>query len=178
MQYIIKNVETRKIEHYCTNNKEIPDGAIAIDDDWNGTVGDHINWYNKKGNKYSDEKLIEKGLIEDNRGIYYLENKTKIEIKSLNQKPPVNGTKKKYNHVTDKLVKGVWEKQPQEKEIYELKEIIGTQLSYLYETDVFVIRKIETKKDLTKEMSKKREEARKIISKSREKLEALNVRRG
>lgn len=175
MEYIIKNKNTGKVEHYCQKDEKlIPKNAIKIKGKWCGISGEDSNFYDDNGERFSENELVEKGLLEDSRGTYYTRNKHQIEIKNINQKIPDNCIKEKWNHITDKLVDGKWIEQKEEKEKYNLSREISENESYLFSTDWYVLRELESGKVIPKNIKERREKARKRISDNRIKLGALN----
>lgn len=168
MEYIIKNKESGCIEHYCTMSKELPKGAIRVDDNWKGIVGEPNEFYNANGLPFDDAELFDKGLIEDNRGIWFDSKKNTIEIKDYGKLPEGSEfTKEKPNHITDKLVKGTWIEQKEDKKEFIKKEKVGTAKSYLQSTDWYISREMETKEAVPKEIKKLRKEARDFLNEAK-----------
>lgn len=160
MEYIIN--ENGKVKHGC--GLSLPNGAIEVAN-FKGCVGDPWEHY-KNGIKLSDEKLIEKGLIVDDRGIYYTDDKRKIIISSVDVEKKPEWTTSKWNHITDKLVGGKWIEQAEEKQKYEQNIINSEAISYLASTDWYAIRKNETGKKIPADIIAKRKEARLKVERS------------
>lgn len=171
MEYLTKNQETGKIEHFCCKDEKlIPKNAIKIEGKWDGVSGEGFNFYDDRGKRFTENELVEKGLLEDNRGVYYTSGKQEIEIKSINQKIPNNSTMGKWNHITDKLVDGKWIEQRLEMKKYDLSIEISKNKSYLLSTDWYVLRELDSGKAIPKDIKEKREKARKEISDNIKKL--------
>ena len=168
MEYII-NVDG-KYQHFCG---PVPKTGIIVKD-WNGCAGDPVEWYNDKGNRYTDEELVSNGIIKDNRGEYYdIEGNSRI-VSSI-FKDIGEGWRKDRPEVYEKYVEGEWKEVPELKALKEkiesynsIEKDISVKMIYLQETDWYVVRKQETGEIIPEEITSGRSEAREMISELRE----------
>lgn len=167
-EYIL-NVDG-KYQHFCGL---APKDGIEVKN-WTGCAGDPVEWYDPKGNKYSEKELISKRIIEDFRGEYYDINGNIRVISSIFSKPE-DGWRKDKPEVYEKYVNAVWKVVPELKGIYDRMESYNSILNQidlnkeiLSSTDWYITRHLETGDEIPEEVKAQRADARVKISELRE----------
>ena len=146
MEYIIKNIKTGKIEHYCSDG-ELPPDAVEVSD-WDGVSGESNDLYDDEGNRYSAGVLIVKGLITDDRGDWWdKETKQKYTVNELNISAKSSWTKNEPIGFEPYIVfdseSCSWVEDPDLKSEYDNAVKIAAARAYLRDTDYKVIKSYE-----------------------------------
>ena len=101
--------------------KTLPKDYKKLPQNYQICIGDNVSAYDENYQRKLDEQLIEDGLIKDVRGSWYDENKQLHIINSLKVSVPETWTRTVPNHITDKLVDGVWEEDLDAKNEYNIQ---------------------------------------------------------
>ena len=166
--YII--IKDNKIDEF-TYGEELPSDAIEVTSNWNGNIGDPIEFYNSNWSKKDFETLVDEGLVEMPPEHKWNSDHTKIVMKTdlemyIDGDKPIPAGYKIFNNalvemtIQEKFAAGIiTQQQLDEEEIRELK-------NYLNDTDYVTIKIMEgvaTKEEYA-EVLTKREDARKRIN--------------
>jgi len=104
----------------------IPSDGVEVHK-WEGNVGIHRDWLDSSFNPLPMDEIISKGLVEDNRGVYYnKDDQSKTEILKVGDSVPEGFTSKKPKNtygIVDKWDKDKWVSDKNKKNIlFDLKK--------------------------------------------------------